>query len=89
MHVDRLPETIYMTFNAINTGGDQGLVAAFSPIFSNRVLFHLKTQKLEARILSVESVAAGCLLWVEFEPNVMEPFLQSGLGTRDVFLSTS
>ena len=36
MHVDYLPETIHMTFNAINTGGDQGLVASFSPVFSNR-----------------------------------------------------
>ena len=49
MHVDYLPETLHMTFNAINTGGDQGLVAAFRPVFSNRILFHLKTQKLEAR----------------------------------------
>ena len=77
-----------MAFYAFLTRGDQRLVAALRPIFSNRMLLYLKAQKLEARVFSVESVAAGCFLGVEFETDFMEPFLQSGLGAMDVSFST-
>ena len=51
-------------------------------------IFRGAPQKLEARIVSKESVATSGLLWIEFESDFMEPGFQGGLSSMDVSFST-